>query len=1401
MADQVSTLALKVDSSQATAGLQQMGRATEQLSSKAMDLKQKLMFLGSAYFYGRFGKQLLDEAATGQEALGKFQQVLGRFTKEANGMVEELRANFNFDATSAQAAISTMADQFHKSGASMRQSLDMTFELQKLSGDLEAFTNAEGGVAAVSQALSTGIMGQYMPLKKLGIVLNEEIVKEQMAKEKLEGLTFATKRAAQMNARYSLIVQQTAAAHGQVARESDNYNNKLRKFRATWSDFKNELGDAIIPAATQFMTASTKLMSGFEKLPQGAKTAIVGITGLALAARLGGAAIELVTKSVAGLVGGIVGKAAAAQKDTAATAANTTAETSNAAASNATATSKNLEASARMRNAAAIGAENAALNSQSTANITSTATGGAHHAVGKGAKAAKGAKLGNMASNAMTFMPMGGKAAGYAGRTLGGAGAKAALGGVGAKAAGAALGGTAGAGIIAQAASGVKKFLGVFKPMNGIIMKGAGFLGKLVGKFALMLPFVGKLVGFLGKSAIIGTLVRGLAKAASFLVPVTGWISMAITALEIFKNAPQWVEMGIDKLSEFGEKIPDILKAVGVKALEATKKLGVWLKDTLIGGILGLGQLIKRALTSRFNILGPIFRAILGDETQAQREYKLNKEREENNKKRQQILDMEEKQHAAEKALLNARARSKQTQLRGKLAEISHYDDDQTKLALAQTTKEDAQNAVDENNAEQEQKNRELLDVGKQQDELTASIKANEEARLAELASNEKKMEASHKKRMALIAAEYDRYLESIGDNPLAIGAKAQIKAEKTAKLFFAEDKYKLDRKKSVESINAKYNKQDSDLRAKYNELETSRQDLVETVNELANQSEGLTEELTNANIAFKDLTKAASAAKKQADEDAEATQERLSENEKAANKRTLEIALEDAKTSVDRKKAIEKLVAFTNQEIADAEAAETSANDADTKIQQIYARRDDENFGKILGDVSKIATGSADSVIGDVKVDDLTAEEVAALSDEERESRTQRLGELRDSMIRTALEDLKSKLEKQNYDLSDVDLGAAESTEEAATKLREAINAQREADAENLTDLIQKRDKFRGKADSLLSLKDELRSYEQQEKDEDKAQQNALRESEEEERDRKEGRMKLGRQRAETLNNEMYQRQMTAIEDSGMNAIDMSAAKYDLMAGKGASDWQESQAYMTNIGKELYGDTSVAGHVSLLKRKLERNDYSGEGGEEMRKSDEALLEKLQNQQLGVSGRIREIQKKQEAGTATEEDLNELQSLQSRRDQLQSDYDSEYDKALSNRWNTEKELYGLQKTMADEQDKQLRDYVTEQGDALQKQLEDQQAAAEEESQKRLAERSEVEKEQRQAVSGAKAIASGTSEAFQLQSRIFDRGQENLPPEKKIEKNTDELKKYVEEMKEQLYQYLSGNTAITLSMGY
>ena len=1389
MADQVSTLALKVDSSQATAGLQQMGHATDQLSKKAMDLKQKLIFLGGTYLSGHFGKQLLNEAAEGQEALGKFQQVLGRFTKEANGMVEELRANFNFNATDAQAAISTMADQFHKFGASMRDSLDMTFEMQKLAGDLAAFTNIEGGVAAASQALSAGLMGQTIPLKKLGIVITDEMTKERMATEAKEGLTFASKRAAQMHAREQLILEQTAAAHGQVAREADNYSNKLRKYKAVSADFRNELGDAILPIATQFMTSATKIMQGFEKLPQGAKTALVATVGLTAGIKLGAAAIELTVDSVKRLFGGVIAKTAAEQKDTAATAANTTAETTNAAASNATATSKNLEASARMRNAAAIGAENAALNSQSTANITSTATGGAHHMVGKGAKAAKSVKLVNMASNPNAFMYAKAGTGLYAGRTSAGR----MLGGVGAKAAGAALGGTASAGIMAQAASGAKKFLGVFKPMNGAFMKGAGFLGKLVGKFALMLPFVGKLVGFLGKSAIIGTVVKGLAKFGSIFIPFVGWISTAITALELFKNAPQWLEAGIDKLGSLGEKIPGMLKSIGAKALEAGKKVGIWIKDTIVGGILGIGQVFKRLWNASpfVKLAGWVGINLSLGETEAQRAYKLNKQMEEIQKRRQLLLDAEMKQRETEKQMLIADKRAKDAERRAKLASATARDTDQTKLVTATRNRDETQGEIDELKDLMSKNNEELASLEKKRVAIQAGLQKN-------AAEKQEKIQALYAGKTAA---------EQIAQEKQILEDRKKIEDEYAAKdralvnggqSFDRSKLEEADRDKSIKDLlkEGKITAEEITEHGGLKEIEEALEGLAETHKSYAEQIENTTEKLVTQEDEVEKLTDAVRQAAQAAEEESKGRQESEKASKNEDKRRNLQWALDDAKTNADRQSAIGALTAFNKERaietltlddgtrIKNKTALQSMITAKGTEIDKANERLLSDTVAQQLDLLQQVGEGDTNLLIKDQDFSDVP--------EDMRE-------EFQKEAINLAMKQLRNSLEAQGFNLEKVSLEG--DAQDVATNLRDAITKQQKEDVHTVESLKKEYENLQGRLDTLNSLQEDNRSLKQQSEETEKSQIDALREADEEERNRQEERTKLERQRAETFNEEMYQRQLTAIEDSGMNAIDTAAAKYDLMAGKGASAWEESQSYMENIGKELFGDTSVAGRVSQLKRKLERNDYFGKGGEEMRKSDEALLEKLESQRLGVSGRIRALQEKQRSGTATEDDLNELQRLQSRRDELQSDYDSEYDKALSNRWSTEKELYGLQKTMADEQDKQIRDYVTQQGDALKKNLEEEEAAAQEIYEKRLAERSEVEKEQRQAVSGAKAIAAGTSEAFQIQSKIYNRGQENLPPEKKIQKSTEKIEKYVEQLKEQMYQYLSGNTAITLSMGY
>lgn len=1324
MADQVSTLALKVESGGAISSLQKFGAATTLLGGQVDQLKGKLLMLGSSYLSYRMGKGLLQDAAYGQEALGKFEQVLGRFTKEAKGMVEDLRANFNANTADAMQSISTMADQFHKSGADMRQSLDMTYNLQKLAGDLEAFTNAEGGVAAVSQSLSTGLMGTYMPLKKLGIVLNEDIVKERMAQEKMEGLAFASKRAAQMHARYSLIMEQTAAAHGQVARESDNYNNKVRKFNATLADLRGELGDSIIPIATKAMSMLTSATQWVEGFSPKAKTAIVATGALA------GGFVALLPKIMSIVYARKTALAtqqmatAATGQETAATAANTTAEGANATASNATAASKNLEASARSRNVAAISAENAALRGQSASNLATTI---GHHVPGKGSKRI------NMASDAMTFMPMGKRTVG---RKLGETAAKGALGGTKTMTVldGVSLGFTRFLNSFKKIGSGFSKtfgFLGkVATKLFGIFGKGAGFIGKLIGSLGRFIPFGGKIMGLIAR---FGGFTTIFAKFASFLVPFTGWISMAFTAISLFKNAPKLLEGAIDKfggkLTSFGKKIPDLIIA-GIKATgNGLKKIGKWMWDTLVGGLLGIGQVVKR---------------LFGFETAASQEYKLLKEREELERKRQQIIDAEEHQHKAELKILENIRQAKNAQLRAQMQGEASRNSDVTNYFLAQTAREqqegelnDLQSRLDDSKAKSdslanEQKVKidvlELLPQ-KMQEEIDAVWKKAQKRKDAipaylGLPKDKTNIDAQARAEEAKIRAKYDRAdrrarlgyvnvttLQKEGNTAVA----EEAKKESTRLLSSgASDEEYVDAMKQF--LASKGLDEDKYWTKGFAELKEAQDEAAEASDSLRSELEANTETLGNTIAETYRLKGALKESQKAIAAEEEAMAEYGSELSKGLEEGRLDAALEDAKTHNDRMAALNAKSDHAANKVAESQAANVQV-----KLQS-------RTIGRLTKELNNLDVGKALATLQNIRADDEGSPEAVAQY----------------AQAAAALKAAGYEVGNMNYQKG------------GALALVQSINDQIDSKRDELETLTQSRAKNMQIGGELASRQAAARAAQREIDDANKTKNDADREAQEEQEKRINAHAKLLRTRQEAYDNEMYQRDLTALESSGMGAYDIAAQKYQLVSGKGAADWQASQESLRATKEEL--------------------------------------DKIVND-------IAVIQAKEREGIASDEEVAQRQRLQSRRDELQSDYDSEYDKALSNRWNVEKELFGLQKTMADEEDKQLRDYVTEQGDALKKNLEEQESAAQEEYQKRLSERSEVEKEQRQAVSGAKAIAAGTSEAFQIQSKIYDRGQENLPPEKKIEKHTEKIEKFVEQMKEQMYQYLSGNTAITLSMGY
>ena len=158
---------------------------------------------------------------------------------------------------------------------------------------------------------------------------------------------------------------------------------------------------------------------------------------------------------------------------------------------------------------------------------------------------------------------------------------------------------------------------------------------------------------------------------------------------------------------------------------------------------------------------------------------------------------------------------------------------------------------------------------------------------------------------------------------------------------------------------------------------------------------------------------------------------------------------------------------------------------------------------------------------------------------------------------------------------------------------------------------------------------------------------------------------------------------------------------------------------------------------------------------------------------------------------ATDEEIQKRQQLEGERNSLQERYDSTYDSMMQGRYQNEDELSALERQMGEQEDKKngiLRDYATK----LNQGLEEQMKAEEEARKKELEERSAVEKEQRQAVGGSKAIASGSSEAFNIQSRIFNRGELEIPTDKKIEQNTSRMDKSLDNISKLVGDFFAYN---------
>jgi len=254
----------------ASAQLAALGRDVQRLEGQVEGASRSFGGLGGVI--GRLGQVGLAAGGVGAivEGFRGATDAVGGLVAQASDLNEQVNRTgavfgtaadqvIAFSRTTSQALGITQNDAleaagnfgqlFQTAGLSSDAAADMSTTMVRLAADIASFNNLRPEDAL--EKLRSGLVGESEPLRTVGVLLSEEAVKAEAFRLGLARSTADLTEAVKVQARYSLILQQTGAAQGDFARTSTGLANAQRIIRASFVDIQSTLGQAFLPTVAR----------------------------------------------------------------------------------------------------------------------------------------------------------------------------------------------------------------------------------------------------------------------------------------------------------------------------------------------------------------------------------------------------------------------------------------------------------------------------------------------------------------------------------------------------------------------------------------------------------------------------------------------------------------------------------------------------------------------------------------------------------------------------------------------------------------------------------------------------------------------------------------------------------------------------------------------------------------------------------------------------------------------------------------------------------------------------------------------------------------------------------------------------------------------------------------------
>ena len=189
------------------------------------------------------GKESLAMANNAVESENLFKESMKGMSGAARDWSDQLSNSLGLNAYAVRKNVGTLNVMFKSMGMGTEKSYEMATALTELAEDMASFYNLSSADAFTK--LSAGMTGETEPLKRLGILVDENTIKQYALANGIASGTGALSQQEKVLARYGAIMQQTAAAQGDLARTIDSPANQLRVLQNTANMAGISLGRAM----------------------------------------------------------------------------------------------------------------------------------------------------------------------------------------------------------------------------------------------------------------------------------------------------------------------------------------------------------------------------------------------------------------------------------------------------------------------------------------------------------------------------------------------------------------------------------------------------------------------------------------------------------------------------------------------------------------------------------------------------------------------------------------------------------------------------------------------------------------------------------------------------------------------------------------------------------------------------------------------------------------------------------------------------------------------------------------------------------------------------------------------------------------------------------------------------